>query len=74
MTSRVRRREGHLFELALEDYAQLEALLASFRREGIRVEELTIAATDLEQVFLRIMAGSGTSDETRVPALEVPES
>ena len=73
-TSRVRRRDGQIFYLALDDYAQLEALLASFRRDGIEVEELTIAATDLEQVFLRIMAGSGTSDETRVPALEVPES
>ena len=72
--ARVRRREGQVCDLVLDDYAQLEALLASFRREGIRIDELTLAATDLEEVFLRIMAGSETSDETRVPALEVPES
>ena len=70
---RVRRREGQVHYLALDDYAQLEALLAAFRRDGIRIDELTLAETDLEQVFLRIMAGSETSDEA-TPALAVPES
>jgi hypothetical protein len=32
-----------------------------------------LAETDLEQVFLRIMAGSETTDETQ-PGIEVPEA
>jgi ABC-2 type transport system ATP-binding protein len=70
---RLRRREGQVHYLALDDYAELESLLAAFRRDAIRIDELTLAGTDLEQVFLRIMAGSGTSDET-APAVALPET
>jgi ABC-2 type transport system ATP-binding protein len=72
-SQREQRREGEVHYLALENYEELESLLAAFRREGVHIDEITLAGTDLEQVFLRIMAGSETSDET-APALEVPES
>ena len=39
-------------------YAELERLLADLRVEGIRIDELALAETDLEQVFLRIMSGA----------------
>jgi len=71
--SRVHDREGPVYYLGLESYAELEPLLASFRRASIAIDELTLAGTDLEQVFLRIMAGTETTEETIRPA-EVPES
>ena len=71
--SRRTRHEGNVHYLGLESYAELEALLASFRESGIAIDELALAETDLEQVFLRIMAGSETSDETQ-PGVAVPET
>ena len=71
--ARVHRREGSVHYLGLESYAELEQLLASFRREGVAIDELALAETDLEQAFLRIMAGSGTTDET-APGVVVPEA
>jgi ABC-2 type transport system ATP-binding protein len=67
------RREGAVHYLGLEDYAELERLLAAFREGGIAIDELALADTDLEQVFLRIMAGTETTDETR-PVVTVPEA
>ena len=72
-TARERRREGNVHYLALESYAELEGLLAALRSEGIAIDEMTLADTDLEQVFLRIMAGTETTDEAS-RMLEVPES
>jgi ABC-2 type transport system ATP-binding protein len=71
--ARVTRREGEVHYLELETYAELEELLAALRVEGIAIDELTLAGTDLEQAFLRIMAGSATSDEAAVAAA-VPEA
>jgi ABC-2 type transport system ATP-binding protein len=72
-TSRLHDSEGSVYYLGLENYGELERLLASFRLAGIAIDELTLAETDLEQVFLRIMAGTETTDETKRVA-EVPES
>lgn len=47
--------EGKRFCLTLPDYSELEAILASLRAEGIRIEELHITQADLEDVFLRLM-------------------
>jgi ABC-2 type transport system ATP-binding protein len=52
---KVVREEGPLFHLALADYAELEQLLAALRAEAIAIKDLSLAETDLEQVFLRIM-------------------
>jgi ABC-2 type transport system ATP-binding protein len=71
--SRLHRREGSVHYLGLENYAELERLLASFRNAGIAIDELALAETDLEQVFLRIMAGSETTDETQ-PVIAIPEA
>ena len=43
----------------------LESLLAALREEGIRIDELALQETDLEQVFLQIMgAGRPRSAES----------
>ncbi len=41
--------------LRLNDYAEVETVLASLRQAGIRVEDMALAQADLEDVFLRIM-------------------
>jgi ABC-2 type transport system ATP-binding protein len=51
----VLRQEEGLFVLGLSNHAQLEHLLADLRSEGITIEDLALAETDLEQVFLRVM-------------------
>jgi len=53
--SRVVRREGRNLHVGLDNPAQLETLLAALREDGIAIEEMALAETDLEQVFLRIM-------------------
>jgi len=58
-SSRDFRRESGVFHLALASYAELERLLADLSAEGIAIEALALAETDLEQVFLRIMKGEG---------------
>ena len=64
--ARVTHRDAHAFVLGLDRYAELEALLAAMRVDGIAIDELALAETDLEQVFLKIM-GAG-----RAPAAEPP--
>ncbi|MGE5171967.1 MAG: ABC transporter ATP-binding protein [Rudaea sp.] len=71
--ARLHQREGRVHYLGLENYAELERLLASFREAGIAIDDLALAETDLEQVFLRIMAGSETSDES-APGVALPEA
>jgi len=53
---RVLRSEGGVYTLGLADHGELEALLKSLREGGIAIRELSLAETDLEQVFLRIMS------------------
>jgi ABC-2 type transport system ATP-binding protein len=52
---RVLRREGGVFFIGLDRYADLEPLLAALRAEAIAIAELALQETDLEDVFLRIM-------------------
>jgi len=70
---RLLREEGRVRYLGLADYGELEQLLAALREAGIPIDELALAETDLEQVFLRIMAGSEKTDDAR-PVLTVPEA
>jgi ABC-2 type transport system ATP-binding protein len=56
-SERVLREEHGLFLLRLERTAELESLLVDLRHEGIAIEDLALAETDLEEVFLRIMHG-----------------
>jgi len=71
--ARVLRREGRTAYIGLATYDDLERLLADMRMAGIRIEELALAETDLEQVFLRIMSGRDEPDDTR-PVEAVPEA
>jgi ABC-2 type transport system ATP-binding protein len=65
--ARVQGRDAHAFLLGLDQYADLESLLAALREEGIRIDELALQETDLEQVFLRIM-GAGRHAAAEPPA------
>ena len=56
---RLQRREGDVLFFGLASYAQLEALLAAYRTEGIRFTDLALQEADLEDVFLRIMGHVG---------------
>ena len=49
------RQEPPLHLIALDNYEELEQLLAALRNERIAIVELALAEADLEQVFLRIM-------------------
>ena len=59
--ARVLRQEAGIFFLGLDRYADLEALLAALRIEGIAIGELALQETDLEHVFLRIMGSHGAA-------------
>jgi ABC-2 type transport system ATP-binding protein len=68
----VLRNESGLFYLSLASYDDLERLLAALRVERIPIDELALAEMDLEQVFLKIMAGDEMLDPQR-PSPELPE-
>ena len=43
--------------LRVDDYGQVEPMLAELRRAGCEIEEMELLHTDLEDVFVRIMRG-----------------
>lgn len=47
--------EGDLFTLRLEDFGELEIVLAALRKAGIVILELDLQPPDLEEVFVRTM-------------------
>ena len=53
------------FVLGLSSHAELEALLGDLRVEGVAIEDLALAETDLEQVFLRVMHDDATAHAKR---------
>lgn len=48
-------RDGDLFTLRLEDFQQLEHVLAGLRQAGVAITEFELQPPDLEEVFVRIM-------------------
>jgi ABC-2 type transport system ATP-binding protein len=44
-------------QLKAHDAVEVEALLATLRSHGVKVEDLEIGRADLEDVFLEIMQG-----------------
>jgi ABC-2 type transport system ATP-binding protein len=66
--SRVVRHGGRTFLVRLDGYGDLEALLAALRVEHVAIEELSLQETDLEHVFLRIMAAAGPAAVPRETA------
>jgi ABC-2 type transport system ATP-binding protein len=63
---RVLRQEASLYLLRLDTHAELESLLAELRAERIAIEDLSLAETDLEEVFLRIMHEARASGPAEV--------
>ncbi len=48
-------RDGDLFTLKLEGFAEVEGVLARLREGGIMIKEFELQPPDLEEVFMRIM-------------------
>jgi ABC-2 type transport system ATP-binding protein len=71
--ARVLRTDAGIHYIGLDAYGELEGLLAALREERIHIDEMALAETDLEQVFLRIMAGED-APAVPPPSLEVPEA
>lgn len=46
---------GEHVVLALPDFRELEAILATLREAGLAVQEMTLRQADLEEVFLKVM-------------------
>jgi len=70
---RVLRTDAGVHYLGLDAYGELEGLLVALREERVHIDEMALAETDLEQVFLRIMAGDDMQ-AVPPPSLEVPEA
>jgi ABC-2 type transport system ATP-binding protein len=58
LASRLKSREGARLLFDLPDLAELEGLLGQLRAAGVRVKDMELRQLDLEDVFLRVMAGS----------------
>ena len=57
----VARVTGRIVQAKAADAAAVEAMLATLRSAGVKVEDLEIGRADLEDVFLEIMKATGTS-------------
>jgi ABC-2 type transport system ATP-binding protein len=51
---------GRIVQVKARDAADVEALLATLRAAGVKVEDLEIGRADLEDVFLEIMQSPST--------------
>ena len=71
--SRLQRPRRHRVTTSASRLCRARAAARVVSRRGHRDRRAALAETDLEQVFLRIMAGTETTDETKRLA-EVPES
>ena len=49
--------EGNQFALRVNDYAEVEPILAAIRESGAIIEDMQLQQADLEDVFLQIMDG-----------------
>src|SRR5690606_27895589 len=59
--------------LHIDDYEEIEGILAALRLAGCRIEEMEIAHTDLEDVFVGLMR-DGASDASEANSVEsLPE-
>ena len=65
---RILRQDAGLFHIRLDSYAEMETLLRALREENIAIAELSLAETDLEQVFLRIMKNPDSVEAAAVGA------
>ena len=65
---RILRQDAGVFHIRLDSYAEMETLLRALREETIAIAELSLAETDLEQVFLRIMKNPDSVEAAAVGA------
>lgn len=49
---------GKKYSLRVNDYAEVEPLLARLREAGVVVDEMQLQQADLEDIFLQIMEGN----------------
>ena len=61
------RREEEYYILALEEYSQLEHVMAVLRIAGSQVLEMQVFQPDLEEVFVKIMGDVEIRDAAAVP-------
>ena len=48
---------GHKYSLRINDYAEVETILARLRQAGAVIDEMQLQQADLEDIFLQIMDG-----------------
>jgi ABC-2 type transport system ATP-binding protein len=48
---------GNKFTLRVNDYAEVEPILATLRQSGVKIEDMHLQQADLEDVFIQIMEG-----------------
>ncbi|MFM2059604.1 MAG: hypothetical protein RLY71_3989, partial [Pseudomonadota bacterium] len=59
---------GRIAQVKAHDAGEVEAILATLRAAGVKVDDLEIGRADLEDVFLEIMQGAGATSAARTPA------
>jgi ABC-2 type transport system ATP-binding protein len=47
--------EDNKFSLRINDYAEVEKILARLRESGVAIDEMQLQQADLEDIFLQIM-------------------
>jgi ABC-2 type transport system ATP-binding protein len=57
-------RDGDLHDLRIDDYAEVEQVLAVLRTAGCRIVEMELVQPDLEEVFVQIMQGDARQAES----------
>ncbi len=63
---------GRVVQMVAQDAQQVEHFLAQLREAGVEVQDIEIRRADLEDVFLKIMAGNAPADwEAKVPSLPI---
>lgn len=55
LASRVIGSEGKQYTLALDDYSEVEVVLAALREAGAQIQEMEVMQPDLEEAFVKIM-------------------
>ena len=65
---------GRVVQMVAQDAQEVESFLAQLRQAGVEVQDIEIRRADLEDVFLKIMAGNAPADwEAKVPSLPASE-
>jgi ABC-2 type transport system ATP-binding protein len=61
---------GRVVQMVAQDAQEVEHFLAELRHAGVEVQDIEIRRADLEDVFLKVMAGHAPEGwEARVPSL-----